>query len=184
MATAPAKDEAVPSVSQPKDSLPERANDSDPLTLHYVADAKKNNSNEISKNNADTSSEELDFPPLESRPQSHNVTPYEQQVFLGASKTRVKARATGDASTTIGTWPRVVAERGAISESGRKGSRVHMFVPRIDSGTTSDQLKEHLSGHYIDVFVSRPWRLSSIAMLHLRSLFQVTNSGYFALSMA
>ena len=117
VATAPARDEDVPSVSQTEDSLPERANDSEPLTLNSVADAKDNNSDEISIDNADSSTDELDIPPLESRPHSHNVTPYEQQVFPVTSNTRVKARATGEA-VTMGTWPRVIADRGAISRSG------------------------------------------------------------------
>ena len=157
MATAPARDGAAPSVSQPEDILPKRANDSEPLPLNYVADAKDNNSNEISRDNADTSIDELDFQPLESRPHSHNVTPYEQQVFPVASNTRVKARGTVEA-VTMGTRPRprFVADRDAISRSGLKAapraSRVHMFVSRLDSGTTSDQLKEHLSNHNIDVF--------------------------------
>ena len=88
VATAPARDEAAPSVSQPEDILPKRANDSEPLPLNSVADAKDNDSDEISRDNADTSTDELDFPPLESRPHSHNVTPYEQQVFPVASNTR------------------------------------------------------------------------------------------------
>ena len=157
MANAPARDEAAPSVSQPEDILPKRANDSEPLSLNYVADAKDNNSDEISRDNADTSTDELDFPPLESRPHSHNATPCEQQVFPVASNTRVKARGTGEA-VTMGTRPRprVVADRGAISRSGLKAapgaSRVHLFVSGLDSGTTSDQLKEHLSNHNIDAF--------------------------------
>ena len=157
VATAPARDEAAPSVSQPEDILPKRANDSEPLPLNSVADSKDNNNDEISRDNADTSTDELDFQPLESRPHSHNVTPYEQQVSPVASNTRVKARGTVEA-VTMGTRPRprVVADRGAISRSGLKvalgASRVHMFVSRLDSGTTSDQLKEHLSNHNIDVF--------------------------------
>ena len=158
VATAPARDEAVPSVSQPEDSLPEITSDSEPLTLNTVADAKDNHNDEISRDNANISTDELDFPPLESRPHSHSVTPYEQQVFPVASNTRVKARATGDA-VTVGTGlrPWVVPDRGAVSRSGLKAapgdSRVHMFVSRLDGGTTSDQLKEHLSNHNIDVFL-------------------------------
>ena len=42
VATEPARDEAEPSVSQPENSLPERANDSEPLSLNSLADTKDN----------------------------------------------------------------------------------------------------------------------------------------------
>ena len=86
VATATARDAGALCVAHPEDILPKRTNDSEPLSLNSGADAKGNNSDEISRDNADTSTDELDFPPLESRPHSHNVTPYEQQVFPVASR--------------------------------------------------------------------------------------------------
>ena len=141
---------------------------------------------EISRDNADTSTDELDFPPLESRPHSHNVTPYEQQVFPVASNTRVKARGTGEA-ITMGTRPRprVVADRSAISRSGLKAARGLLeftcLCPDLIVVPLVINWKNICQTTILMFFVLRLWRLSIIATLHLRSLFQVTNSGYFAL---